>query len=341
MRSIKVHRKAWIFCSAGIMTALGLLVPTMVLGLTSAGAAGHSSIPARPHAVEAAAIRNTQAFPPVAFSQEFSKNTQYFCDGGSPNAPCDGNENNGDYGTIDRVAGGFTNGGYGNYAPSTPALDQSASTGGYMAVVSGDEVQNQGADCPSDETEFCTGPYALFGTGASKGVENQFPSGGFTVTADLYLSPDTAGPVGADNSNAYGQLVDADVGLNNHAGSYGIDEIITACYESGGFVINFGHSSPGPCDGTPQVTTDGWYRFVWVFTDNAGYAYLTEYVYSEGASLGLVASSTPEPVNGATATRIGAWGGPGYLWFPTEEFAGLPIANFDLQTGVHTKGKAA
>lgn len=337
MRLIRPSKMSWVLGSVGVLTAVGILLPTMILNATSAAAAGHHALSSRPHAVAAGATTDTQSYPPVAFSQEFTTNTKYFCPAGSGNAPCDGNPN-GDYGTIDRVSGGFSNGGYGNYAPSTPALD---SSGGYMAVVSGDADQNQGLDCPTPSGEYCTGPYALFGTGASKGVENKFPTGGFTVTADLYLSPSTAGSAATSDSD---QLVDADVEVNLNTGSYGADEIITACYQSAdsGFAISFGNSSPGSCSGTSYVTTDGWYRYVWDFSDNAGYPSIAEYVYSEGSSLALVASSGPQEIEaGGSQTRVGHWGGPGYFWLPTEDFAGLPLANFDLQTGVHTKGEAA
>jgi hypothetical protein len=161
-----------------------------------------------------------------------------------------------------------------------------------------------------------------------------YPRNGFTVTNDLYLSPTTAAPLGS--------LIDDDVELNNNAGGYGIDNIITACYESGGFVINFGNGSPGSCSGTPVVTTAGWYRFVFVFSNVAGYAYVTESVLSEAANPEttpptLVATSSPQAVGG-TATRIGKWGGPGYFWLPTEDFSGLPLANFALQFGQHSNG---
>ena len=265
------------------------------------------------------------SYPVTGFSEEFQGNTNHFCPAGSGNAPCDGNPNNGDYGTIDSVLSGFNNGGYDNYAPETPSLYKNR-----LAVVSGDEDGNQGAGCPQPATvEWCTGPYALFGSGAGLGMENVFPTGGFAVTDDLYLSPSTAGPVGS--------LVDDDVELNNNSGTYGIDNIITACYESGGFVINFGHNSPGSCSGTPVITTDGWYRFVFDFSDTAGDAYLTESVYSEQPSLSQVATSGALPVGGTPAS-VSTWGGPGYFWLPTEDFSGLPLANFAVQIGQHPTG---
>jgi hypothetical protein len=317
----------------------------MVISVVAFGASANASgakkivVHARPHAlIERGSNAAVTAVPVTAFHQEFASNTVYFCDSAPPpaqqNAPCDGNGSAGDYGTIDRVESHFSNGGFGNYAPSTPAL-----TGDWMAVVSGTGDGNQGMGCPgttptANPGEACTGPYALFGTGTAAGGENVYPRNGFTVTNDLYLSPTTAAPLGS--------LIDDDVELNNNAGGYGIDNIITACYESGGFVINFGNGSPGSCSGTPVVTTAGWYRFVFVFSNVAGYAYVTESVLSEAANPEttpptLVATSSPQAVGG-TATRIGKWGGPGYFWLPTEDFSGLPLANFALQFGQHSNG---
>jgi hypothetical protein len=203
--------------------------------------------------------------------QEFGTNTTPFCPAHSGNAPCSGAPN--DYGTIDRVPSHFSNGGYGNYAPGTPAL-----TGDWMAIVSDTGDGNQGAGCPgttatSNPGEACTGPYALFGTGK----------------ATL------------------------------------------------GYVINFGHNSPGSCEGAPVITKDGWYRFVFVFSDTDGYAYLTESVRSEATGR-QVAISGPEPVGGGSPEKISSWGGPGYFWLPTEDYSGLPLANFALQLGQHSQG---
>jgi hypothetical protein len=111
-----------------------------------------------------------------------------------------------------------------------------------MALVSGDQDVNQGTGCPGTVVEECTGPYALFGDGN----ENVYPTHGFTVTDDLYLDPGTAAPDGA--------LIDDDVEINNSSGAYGIDNVITACPESGAFVINFGHNSAGSCE-TPGAAT--------------------------------------------------------------------------------------
>jgi hypothetical protein len=63
-------------------------------------------------------------------------------------------------------------------------------------------------------------------TPPAEGAYNVFPTGGFTVTADLYLPPSSA--------QSAGQLVDSDIGLNNSNGTYGIDNVITSCYENAG-----------------------------------------------------------------------------------------------------------
>lgn len=351
MRQVRLHRRSWLAGSMGAITIVGA---AMTLAAFSAGASastatthGHSVSHARPHAPSPrnAAASAPASHPVTAVTQEFGTNTTPFCPANSGNAPCDGNGVAGDYGTIDRVASGFSNGGYGNYAPATTAPHGED----WMAVVSGTGDGNQGAGCPgttatSNPGETCTGPYALFGTGSAAGVENVFPTRGFTVTDDLYLSPSTAPGAGA--------LVDDDVELNNSSGDgpaglpyYGIDNIITACAEPTspggplGFYINFGNGSPGSCAvtaNTPVITIDGWYRFVFDFNNAGGYAFLTESVLSESPH-GVVATSTPLPVGG-TPTSVSNWGGPGYFWLPSEDMSGLPLANFALQLGNHPNG---
>jgi hypothetical protein len=330
MKHVRIRMRWWLAGSIGVAAILSTFGFAALSSGASASLTTHQHVrpPSRPHGLiwagrNAALTSN----PVVAFTQEFQKNTQPFCPPGSGNNPCDGAYNGGgsaqDYGTIDRMPGGFSNGGYGNYAPSTPAL-----TGAWMALVSGDQDGNQGAGCPGTAVEECTGPYALFGTGAAQGAENVFPGGGFTVTDDLYLSPATA---------ANGALIDDDVELNNSSGGYGIDNVITACPESGAFVINFGHSSPGSCSGAPAITSAGWYRFAFVFSNVAGNAYLTMNVVSEASPTSIIATSTPQPVGG-TATPTTDWGGPGYFWLPTENISGVPLANFALQLGQHKDG---
>ncbi|HEY6278073.1 MAG TPA: hypothetical protein VIX86_17270 [Streptosporangiaceae bacterium] len=315
---------------------------TAALLMLSSGASAqmtsHSRVHhARPRAAAAAraGASASASYPVTSFTQDFGDNTKYFCPAGSGNHPCDGNGPAGDYGTIDRVLSHFSNGGVGNYAPFTKALTED-----WMALVSGTGDGNQGAGCPgttptSNPGENCTGPFALFGTGKAEGAENVFPTSGFTVTDDLYLSPTTGGPAGS--------LVDDDVELNLPNSGFGIDNVITACAEpvtvSGplGYVINFGHNSPGSCSGSPVITTDGWYRFVFVFSDQGGNAYLDEYVRSEPGAA-LVATSGPQPVGGGSPEPISQWGGPGYFWLPSLDMSGLPLANFALQLGTFANG---
>jgi hypothetical protein len=333
MRQGRLRRRSWLAGSVGTIAIAGTALTLAAFG-AGASASTTTHHHARPHA---SARRNgaagnggtAPAFHPVTpVTQEFGSSTTSFCPAGSGNLPCDGAE--GDYGTIDRVPSGFSNGGAGNYAPSTKAL-----TGSWMALVSGSQDVNQGQGCPTlplpSNAEPCSGPFALFGTGAAQGVENVFPKEGFTVTDDLYLSPSTVG-TGAKVSS----LVDDDVELNTNTGTYGSDNVITACPVPGGFVINFGNGSPGSCSGTPVVTKDGWYRFVFAFSDVGGDAYVTEFVRAEPHAT-VVATSGPLPVGG-TATPISTWGGPGYFWLPTENISGLPLANFALQLGVQPAG---
>jgi hypothetical protein len=345
---MRKHRsRNWLLGAAGAGTiAVALLSATISTGASASPTVHHAT---RSHAVHvhkpaaSKALRNgaDTAYPVTGVNQQFTFNTNGFCTG-TPNAPCDGNGTAGDYGTLDRVPGGFSNGGYGNYAPSTAALFKGNTATGYFALTDGTGVGNQGTGCPGTTStanpgETCTGPFALYGTGAAAGIENVFPTQGFTATNDLYLSPSTAGPAGS--------LVDDDVELNASTsgtyGYYGIDNVITACAEQGnsalGFVINFGHGSPGSCAGTPVITTPGWYRFVFVFSNTSGNVFLSEYVYSEGSST-PIASSGPQQLASGSADAIGNWGGPGYFWLPSEDFDGLPLANFAVQLGQHPLG---
>ncbi len=329
MRSAISHSRLRLAATSGVATISAVLLAVGMSGGTStaATAPGHARPAASADRTSAAAAH----YPVQPLVQEFGANATPFCPAHSGNAPCDGAPDH--YGTIDRVPSHFSNGGHGNYAPGTGAL-----TGDWMAIASGTGDGNQGAGCPgttatSNPGEACTGPYALFGTGKARGKENVFPAAGFTVTDDLYLSPATGGP---------GSLVDDDVEINNRAGAYGIDNIITACAEDTaaatlGYVINFGHNSAGSCEGTPVITQDGWYRFVFVFSDTDGYAYLTESVRSEATGK-QIATSGPQPVGGGSPERISRWGGPGYFWLPTEDYSGLPLANFALQLGQVGRG---
>lgn len=203
-----------------------------------------------------------------------------------------------------------------------------------MAVITGTDVASQGLGCQNSTTEGCTGPYWLPGTGAAMGAENVFPAGGFTVSMDAYLSPSTAAPVGS--------IFDNDVAVNNNQGTYGSDDIVDACLVSPGtFALAFSNGSPGNCSGTADVTTDGWYRYVWQFSDQGGDGYVTCSVYSDSGgkhpTLTRVFTTGPQPISG-TAMPISDWGGPGYWWAPTLQFAGLPVANFAIRTGQHATG---
>ena len=149
MRQVRLHRRSWLAGSVGAITIVGT---ALTLAAFSAGASastatphGHSVSHVRPHApsLRNGAASASTSHPVTAVTQEFGTNTTPFCPANSGNAPCDGNGGAGDYGTIDRVASGFSNGGSGNYAPSTKAL-----TGGWMALVSGTTDENQGVGCP-------------------------------------------------------------------------------------------------------------------------------------------------------------------------------------------------
>lgn len=144
----------------------------------------------------------TTVIPTV--NDQFQSGTGGWCVGGGN--PCDGNAAAGDYGTIDGgIPSRFTNGGFGNYAPDTPALFKTK-----MALVSGTTQANQGLGCQTPGTEGCTGPYYVPPT-----AEDVFPSNGFTVTDDIYLDP----------SASVGNLdeVDPDVGISTNSGAYGQD----------------------------------------------------------------------------------------------------------------------
>lgn len=321
-----------------------LLGAVMALGLGSSAQAGSKQVRhERPHAaLRTGTDRAHSAFPTAynvtAFTQEFSSK-KYFCPAGSGNAPCDGNTAAGDYGTIDIVPSHFSNGGYGNYAPSTKAL-----VGSHFALVSGSATENQGVDCPEPNvSEYCTGPYALFGTGAAEGAENVFPSGGFTVTSDLYLDPSTIG--------AAGTTVNDDVELNTSIakynaedyGWYGTDNTTWACETATqGIEISLNGDCSGTASPSAYITTAGWYRFVFDFSNVSGDVYLTQSVLQETSNLSspsLVFTSGAIPVTAAGLTDAATnWGGPGYFWLFQDDVNGLGLANFALQLGDHADG---
>jgi hypothetical protein len=272
-------------------------------GSAAALAANTSTV--RPHV---AASTSASTLTPLV--QEFSSNASPFCPAGSGNAACDGAE--GDDGPITRAASG---------TGGIPAL--AAGEPDY-AVTAGTQATSTG--CPSTASEYCTGPYALF----DGGTLAAFPSQGFTVTTDLYLTPTEPGDITAD------------IGLNNSDGAYGNDIFINFCpVTSGGLAVSAGTMES--CDGstTAQITKAGWYRLVWDFTPDAGAVALNQSVTSEATGYAVWQSELDAPVtvNGAPATPSNT-GGPSYFWLPTENTNNLPLSNFAVQLGSYPGGNA-
>jgi hypothetical protein len=201
-----------------------------------------------------------------------------------------------------------------------------------MAVAMGTTDVDQGQGCPDPSvTESCTGPYYLFD---GSGTDATFRA--FTVTHDIYLDPSTAGPNGTE--------VDEDTELNTSTGAFGVDNTVGFCAESGAFTVTSSHGSPAGCTGPAAITSSGWVRVVWVFSNVSGYAYLTENVWQKvGGSLTKVWTSGPQPVilpGDTSAEPTSAVGGPGYFWEPTEQLPGfLPETNLALQLGQHSSGE--
>lgn len=255
---------------------------------------------------KAASTSTTSTLTPLV--QEFSANTNPFCPAGSGNTPCDGAVN--DYGTITRAASG-TNG--------VPAL---AAGERYYAETAGSQATSTG--CPSGASEYCTGPYALFDGGSVA----TFPAHGFTVTADLYLTPAEPGDITAD------------IGLNNSDGAYGNDIFINFCpVTGGGLAVSAGTMESCNSATTAQITKAGWYRLVWDFTPDAGTVALNQNVTSEATGYAVWQGELDAPVtvNNVAATPANT-GGPGYFWIPTENTSSLPLSNFAVQLGSYPGG---
>src|SRR5580700_4940856 len=105
---------------AAAAVAAAALTAASLAGMGAAGAA--TNLGHRPHPHYAGAnVTGTVHF----VNDQFQGNIGGFCGASPPNAPCDGNAGAGDYGTIDSVSSKFSNGGFGNYAPSTKSLDGS------------------------------------------------------------------------------------------------------------------------------------------------------------------------------------------------------------------------
>lgn len=318
------------------LIAVGSLATVCTAGsalvLSTSASAHYSALSHRPSVTRRThgGITNTASVSNV--NQQFQTANSGWCIGGGN--PCDGNSLAMDYGTIDSgIPTGFSNGGFGNYAPSTPALFSSK-----MAVISGSTQANQSFGCQTPGTEGCTGPYYVPPT-----TETSFPGGGFTVTVDIYLDPSASVGNAAE--------IDPDVGLNTSTnnptyGYYGQDMIFAVCNQGGGtgYSVTFGHNSPGDCSGPPVITTAGWYRFVWIFSNVGGYVYLTQKVFDDSPDYTnptLVTSSAATPVifpGDSSVEPVANVGGLGYIWFPTLQVSGMPMANFAVQTGQHAKG---
>jgi hypothetical protein len=299
---------------AATAVAAAALTTASLAGMGAAGAA--TNLGHRPHPHYAGA-NVTGTVQPV--NDQFQGNIGGFC-ANPHDPPCDGNATAGDFGTIDSVSSKFSNGGFGNYAPFTHSLD-----GSYMALVSGTTAANQGLGCQTPGTEGCTGPYWV-----PTSAETVFPSVGFTVTADVYL--DTSAKVGE---------IDPDVGMSTSSGAFGQDMIFAVCRGANpGWTITAGHNSPGDCSGTPVVTTSGWYRFVWLFTNVGGKVYLTQRVIAESGHA-IVFDSGAQPVQfpgDSSIETTATAGGIRYFWLPTEDYSGVPFQNYAVQLGQHQSG---
>jgi hypothetical protein len=275
---------------------------------------------ARPSAGGAAPAAT--AVSPTLVNDQFQVTTGGFC--ATTGEPCNGNPAN--FGTIDAgIPAGFSNGGFGNYAPGTPALV----TFKKMALISGTTQANQGLGCQTPGVEGCTGPYYR-----AQPNQDTFPATGFTVTDDVYLDPGAATGTAGE--------IDLDVALNHSSGSFAQDNIFAVCNQGGGtgYSVTFGHNSPGDCSGSPVITTAGWYRFVWLFTNVGGKVFQTQRVIAENG-LAMVADSGPQPVifpGDSSVEPVSNVGGIRYFWYPTLQVAGMPMGNFAIQPGQHGAG---
>ena len=307
---------------------VGLTGPAALLAIaamTATGSPADATAGVVSHPRPAAAVRAAvaaTAVSPTFVSDQFQVTTGGFC--AVATEPCDGDAAAGNFGTIDAaIPGGFSNGGFGNYAPGTPALFKTK-----MALISGTTQANQGLGCQTPGAEGCTGPYY-------RALPNQdtFPSSGFTVTNDVYLDPAAAPGTAGE--------IDLDVALNDSTGNFAQDNIFAVCNHGGtGYSVTFGHNSPGDCSGSPAITTAGWYRFVWLFTNVGGKVFQTQRVIAENR-LATVADSGPQPVifpGDSSVEPVGNVGGLRYFWYPTLQVAGMPMGNFAIQLGQHGTG---
>lgn len=333
-------RRRGLLAGGGALT----VAVTAALALGTTAPAGASHLSHRPGAAasgtSALAVTSTPGFSP--FGENFESGKGNFCDNGLDH-PCDGNAGASDYGTADgALPVKFSNYGFGNYATSVtalpaPTVTNPSATINKVARIAGSTAANQGLACQTAGTEGCTGPYL-----EPKG-QNQyaFPSNGYTVTVHQWIDP--AYTAAAGNANGAGAQVDTDLGIDQSTQvsggtSYGQDEVITTC----GGVVSFGNGSPGGCGtGSPQITSAGWYRYVFVVTSTDGKVSVTARVLSADG-LTLLFDSGPQPVNfGTTPATTSNTGGMRYLWWPTLNVDGLPVGAVFYQAGQHLSGHAA
>ena len=136
--------------------------------------------------------------------------------------------------------------------------------------------------------------------------------------------------------------IDPDVGMSNSSGSYGQDMIFAACSAGVGlgWTITAGHNSPGDCSGTPVVTTNGWYRFVWLFTNVGGKVYLTQRVIAESGHA-VVFDSGAQPVQfpgDSSIETTATAGGIDYFLAAHRGLLGCAVQNYAVQLGQHQSG---
>ncbi len=302
--------------------ALLAIAAMTATGSPAGASAGVVSHPRPAAAARAAAVAT--AVSPTFVSDQFQANKGGFC--AVATELCDGNATAGDFGTIDAaIPSHFSNGGFGNYAPGTPALALFTK----MALISGTTQANQGLGCQTPGVEGCTGPYYRAAPN-----QNAFPANGFTVTNDVWLDPAAATGTAGE--------IDLDVALNDSTGNFAQDNIFAVCNQGGGagYSVTFGHNSPGVCTGSPAITAAGWYRFVWLFTNVGGKVFQTQRVIAENG-LTTVADSGPQPVifpGDSSVEPVGSVGGLRYFWYPTLQVAGMPMGNFAIQLGQHGTG---
>ncbi len=304
------------------------------------GPAQASNLSHRPGAGAATAsvsARTTSTPGFNSFANTFSTGIGNFCDN-SADAPCDGNAGAGHYGAVDQVNSKFNNYGYGNYAGTRlPRIPTATGTLANHVVLSGTTSANQGLGCQTPGTEGCTGPYVE--QTAAHRPQYGFPSNGYTVTVYQWIDPAYA-------SSQNDVQIDTDLGINQVNGttaSYGQDEVISACNDSGGTSMSFGHGSPGACGSGDQITSAGWYRFVFLVNDIGGNVFLDARVLNEAGTV-KVFDSGPQVVSfdgGATQATTDDTGGLRYLWWPTLNVQGLPVGYIGYFSGQQRSGHAA